>query len=238
MNKNVPKYAQIMNYYITKIKNKELIEGQKLPTEDEICKLFNVSRITVRQALDEIARLGYIVRIQGKGSYIGTSKTQLQLNKLQGFSEEMISKGLKPSTELVEIVLITPDSNVAEKLKIDQMVKVYSIIRIRSTDNIPMAVEHSYVPFYLCNNLEEQDLTKSMYEIFEKKYNFKVTHARQSIEAILIDKYNARLLNIEPLQQALKIERISYTNDGIPCEFVTSVYRGDKYKFYVDLERK
>lgn len=238
MNTNLAKYMQIQEYYAEKIKNHELVEGEKMPTEDKLCKLFNVSRITVRQALDELSRQGYIVKIQGKGSFVGTKKADLQLNRLQGFSEEMRAKGLVPSTRLIEVEMITPPEDVAQKLQIGNLTKVYSVKRVRYADNIAMSVEHAYIPFYLCAGLEQQNLTSSMYTIFEKSYNIRVIRAKQSLEAIIIDKNNAQLLDVKAGTPALQVERISYMQDGSTCEYVRSIYRGDKYKFYVDLDRK
>ncbi|MEG0944567.1 MAG: GntR family transcriptional regulator [Angelakisella sp.] len=238
MSNKLPKYAQIIEYFTEKIKRKELAEGEKIPTEEDLCRLFNVSRITVRQALDEMVRQGDIIKIQGKGSYVGTKKANLQLNNLQGFSEEMRSKGLTPSTQLVEIKMITPPEDVAQKLMLGNLTKVYSMVRVRYADDIAMAVEHAYIPFYLCTNLEQQELTGSMYTVLEKIYNIRIVRAKQNLEAIRIDKNSAQLLSVKPGTPALQVERVSYLADGTVCEFVKSVYRGDKYKFYVDLERK
>ncbi|MEG0754223.1 MAG: UTRA domain-containing protein, partial [Angelakisella sp.] len=85
---------------------------------------------------------------------------------------------------------------------------------------------------------EQQVLTGSMYTVLEKIYNIRIVRAKQNLEAIRIDKNSAQLLSVKPGTPALQVERVSYLADGTVCEFVKSVYRGDKYKFYVDLERK
>ena len=95
INEMVPRYMQIIQYFVDKIDRGILDNGDKLPTEEEICKIFNVSRITTRQALNELANAGYIVKKQGLGSYV-KKKMKMQLNSLQGFSEEMTRKGLYP----------------------------------------------------------------------------------------------------------------------------------------------
>ena len=100
--KAVPRYLQIINYYQGMIDAGKLSEGQQMPTEEAIGALFSVSRITVRQALDGLAQAGYIYKVQGKGSFVASKKAGMQLNHLIGFSDEMRSLGLEPSTILVE----------------------------------------------------------------------------------------------------------------------------------------
>lgn len=237
MNNGVPKYIQIMNYYLEKIESNILKEGEKIPGEEEIGKLFNVSRITVRNALNELAREDYILKIQGKGSFVKARKTGLELNSLQGFTEEMIKKGLKPATEVVSINIELPSAEVAKILHIERDVKIYTLKRLRYANDIVMAIEHVRLPFYYCIGLEKKDLTKSLYAILESDYNLKAVRATQTIEADIAGKTNAKLMNIKAGDAVLNINRISYTENDSPLEYVQSIYRGDRYKFKVDLER-
>lgn len=113
--KAVPRYLQIINYYQGMIDAGKLSEGQQMPTEEAIGALFSVSRITVRQALDGLAQAGYIYKVQGKGSFVASKKAGMQLNHLIGFSDEMRSLGLEPSTILVEQSLMLPTEAVDRK---------------------------------------------------------------------------------------------------------------------------
>lgn len=233
-----PKYLQIMNYYQEKINSGELKTKDKLPTEEEICRFFNVSRITAGKALNNLASEGYIVKIQGKGSYVNASKMDMQLNSLQGFTEEMKSKGLIPSSRVLDINICEPDAEVSEKLGVDTAIKVYSISRIRFANEIALSLENSFIPFYLCPGLEKYDLTDSLYRTVHERFNITYEKASQCIEAGFIDRDTAKLLNVKAGIQALFIERITYLPDGRPFEYVKSIYRGDKYKFRVELHRK
>lgn len=233
-----PKYLNIIQYFAQKIENGELQNGDKLPTEEEICNFFNVSRITARQALNELTKEGYIVKKQGKGSYVSTSKMKMQLNSLQGFTEEMRSKGLVPSSKLVSVDICNPSIEIAEKLRIDTSVKVYNICRLRYANDTALSLENAFIPFYLCPDIERYDLTGSLYKILHDNYNISIKKATQCIEAGLIDKCTAKLLEVKAGTQALIIERVTYLTNDIPFEYVKSVYRGDKYKFYVDLYKK
>ncbi|MCM0646910.1 GntR family transcriptional regulator [Clostridium swellfunianum] len=232
-----PKYQQIIQYIIDKIEKKEFKEGQKLPTEEELCSYFNVSRISVRKAYDELMHQGYIIRKHGKGSYVNTSLMVMQLNSLQGFTEEMRSRGIRVTSKVLKFELVNAEQEVSNKLQIEKNSKVYAIERLRYTDNEPMAIETVFIPYFYCPDLENHNLTNSLYEILQNYYKISPVKASQSIEADLANKREHEILNIKLKAPILKIERISYLNNNTPMEYVTSLYRGDKYKFYVMLNK-
>lgn len=233
-----PKYLQIINYFVNKMKNGELKDNEKLPTEEEICRLFNVSRTTARQALNGLANEGYIYKSQGKGSFVNLSKMKMQLNSLQGYSEEMKNKGLTPRSKLISVNICNPDAMIAEKLGIDVTIKIYSICRIRYADDVALSLENAFLPFFICPDIERHDLTGSLYKILKDHYNITPVRANECIEASFIDRNTAKLLSVKTGTQALIIERTTYLADDTPFEYVRSIYRGDKYKFTVDLFRK
>ena len=146
MLKNGSRYNQIAEYYQKLIESKQLRSGEKMPTEEQICALFQVSRITVRQAMSELVQAGYIERVQGKGSYVKTPKTNMQLNHLQGFSEEMRAIGKVAASRLIDTGIENCDLMVAEHLGIETGTQVIYIKRLRLADNEPVAVEYVYIP--------------------------------------------------------------------------------------------
>lgn len=235
--KAVSRYLQIINYYEGMIDAGKLTEGQQMPTEEAIGALFSVSRTTVRQALDGLAQTGYIYKIQGKGSFVSTKKAGMQLNHLIGFSDEMRSLGMVPSTVLVDQAIVLPTQAVAQALGIDATQKIYLITRIRCADGVPMAVETLHMPFYRFAGLETQDLSKSLYALLKEQYGCECGKAAQSIQAGAATPHDAKLLKIKSGAPVLCISRTTYGNDGLPFEYVNSVYRGDKYIFNVTLER-
>lgn len=229
------RYAQITEYYMDLIGKGILKEGQKMPTEEEICNLFNVSRITVRRGLDELARSGYIYRLQGKGSFVSTEKADMQLNHLIGFSQEMKMLGREPSTKVISIDIMKPPDTVANLLRLTREQTIYRLIRLRSADGLPMAVERVHLPFFLFPGLEHEKLDGSLYEILGTKYGCKIHKGTQSIQPGFVTGTDAELLQVQPKSVALYISRTTYTNEDVPVEYVESVYRGDKYKFNVTL---
>lgn len=230
-----PKYTHIIQHFLEKIKSGEMKDGDKLPAEEELCSYFNVSRITVRKALNELLYEGYIIKKHGKGSYVSSGVAKMQLNSLQGFTEEMRSRGLVASSKILNVELQNADTIVADKLQIDENSKVYCIERLRLANDEPMSIEKVYIPYYLCSDIEKYDLTNSLYEILDKQYGLYPKKAEESIEASAAGKREQEVLKIKLRAPVLKIERLSYLSNNTPLEYVTSIYRGDKYKFYVTI---
>jgi GntR family transcriptional regulator len=230
-----PKYTHIIQYFVDRINSGELKDSDKLPTEDVLCSYFNVSRITVRKALNELLYEGYIIKKHGKGSYVNTGIAQMQLNSLQGFTEEMRSRGMEASSKLLGVTLLNADNIVAGRLQVEEGSKVYCIERLRMANGEPMSIEKVYIPYYLCSDIEKYDLSGSLYDILEKHYNLAPKKAEQCIEATTGTKREQEILNIKLRAPVLKIERTTYLPSNTPLEYVTSIYRGDKYKFYVTI---
>lgn len=235
--KAAPRYSQIISYYQSLIESGKLTEGEKIPTEEAIGELFGVSRITVRQALDGLAQGGYIYKIQGKGSFVSAKKAGMQLNHLVGFSDEMRSIGMTPSTVLIDQCLEAPSEAVAAALGLDASQKVYLISRVRCADDIPMAVEKVCMPFSRFSGIETQDLSQSLYAMLKQRYGCEPAKASQSIQAGLANSSDAKLLQIKVGAPVLRITRTAFDSNNVPFEYTESVYRGDKYVFNVTLEK-
>ena len=235
--RTVTRYQQIINYYQELIKSGQLSEGEQMPTEEAIGTLFGVSRITVRQALDGLAQMGLIHKVQGKGSFVSSAKTGLQLDHLKGFSDEMRMLGRTPSTVLVEKALITPSEVVAKALQIEPTQKVYLFIRLRCADGIPMAVEKVHMPFARFAGIDSKDLNTSLYTLLKEQYGCESSKAVQSIQAGAANSRAAKLLQIKTGSPVLCISRTTLDTYGQPFEYVQSTYRGDKYVLNVTLSK-
>lgn len=233
--KALPRYMQVMNYYIPLIKSGKLKEGEKMPTEEEICELFNISRITVRRALDGLQQSGYIYKQQGRGSFVSCKKTGFQLNHLKGFTEEMRALGKEPSSEIIFFDIVTPDDKAAQVLGIDKSQKIYLLERLRLTDHMPIAIERVHLPFYRFPTLQTANLKGSLYEILNYQFGCESYKGIQEIHAGLASEQEAKLLKITPGCAVLHINRTTYEQDGAAYEYVESTYRGDQYQFSVTL---
>lgn len=232
---NTTRYMQILNYYTDIIDSGKMSEGEQMPTENNICDLFNVSRITVRKALDALCQNGYIYKIQGKGSFVSHKETGMQLNHLYGFSDEMRMMGREPSTRLISQRITSPSDKVMNGLMLNSGQKVYVVERLRCADTIPMALEVVHLPFHRFPGIENQDITKSLYKLLSEQYGCERSRAEQGIRADLADHHAAKELEMKTGMAVLHITRVTFDRNGLPFEYVESTYRGDKYVFNVSL---
>lgn len=230
------KYSQLTRLLGDEIKSGKLPYHQQLPTEEQLSERFGVSRITVRQALTLLEQNGYIRKIQGKGSFVTWQQTQMQLNILRGFSEEMRQMGLLPTTKLLDISVVGAEGEVAEQLQLPPDTPVYRLVRLRLANGIPMCVESLHVSQSLCPGLENQPLEKSIYTIFTEEYHHRLQYADQEMQAGRASTRDAGRLGIGVGAPVLLTRRTTFLEDGTPLEYVHSAYRGDRYKITARLE--
>lgn len=229
-------YHQLETELIDLINKGDIKENEKLPSEREICNQYNVSRTTARQAIGELERKEYVYKIHGKGTFVSPKVYKQQLLKFYSFTEEMKKLGKKPSSEVLGFELIKANEKIAIKLGINKDENIYKILRLRIADGVPMMLEFTYLPEYRFLKLQDKMLReRPMYDIFREKYNVSITKAKESFKPVLINKNDAKILNVEDGTVAMKIERITYENENI-IEYTVSISRGDKFEYNVVLE--
>ncbi|WP_048716545.1 GntR family transcriptional regulator [Bacillus sp. 522_BSPC] len=235
------KDSHIPIYYQLEMEIKEIIKeltpGDPISSEREFSEKYGISRMTVRQAINNLVAEGVLVRQRGKGTFVATPKVEQELSGLTSFSEDMRSRGLTPKTKILDFKTIPCPRRVASKLRIEEEEMVYEFSRLRIADEIPMALETSYIPTALIKELQEETLHGSIYEYVEKTLQLKISHATQTIESTLSQKNESIPLGIKEGAPALLMERYSYLENGTPFEYVKSIYRGDRYKFVIDMKR-
>ncbi|WP_300381066.1 GntR family transcriptional regulator [Clostridium sp.] len=233
----IPLYSQLMEILIKIIEN-TLEENEQLLSEREICEKYDVSRTTVRQALDELEKEGYIYKQHGKGTFVSPKKLNQDLISFYSFTEEMKKLGKKPSSEVTGFEIVQAGDKIGLKFKIDADDLLYKISRIRKADGIHMMYETTYIPFNKFKELTKEELTeKPLYDIMVKKYNVKLSSAEEFFQPILTNKLESFYLGIKEDSPSLKIERFTYENNDI-IEYTVGVARGDKFKYRVKLKNK
>lgn len=233
----IPIYYQIEEYIKNLIENKDLKPGDMIPSEREFTDLFKVSRMTVRQAVMELVNEGILIRLKGKGTFVSEKKIEQPLQGLKGFTEEMEKLGFKPSSKLLDFQVREAPEHVADLLQLGEKEQVYEIKRIRLADEMPMAIETTFIPCGLVKNLTVNIISRSLYSYIEKECRLEIDSASQSLEAALASPEEARLLHVAENVPVLLMERCTYLKSGKPLEFVKAVYRGDRYKFLINVKR-
>jgi len=234
----LPLYYQLKQIIINMVESRELKENDKLPTENELCKQFSISRTTTRQALKELVNEDYIYVIQGKGTFISPKKFQQELLNFYSFTDEMEKIGRTPTTLVLEFKIIETDNKVAQVLKINQNDKIYKFIRVRLADNEPMILETTYIPYDLFPGISREDLESNpLYAILVGRFHTVFTKAEETFRSTLLNEGEAKKLNYIKGGPAILLERITYNNYNRVIEYTKSVTRGDKFKYHVILTK-
>ena len=238
-NNNIPYYVQLINLLKDKIDRNEWKPGAQIPGEMELCKEYGVSRTVVRQALRELEYKGIVYRRKGKGTFVAGPKINEGLaQKLTGFYHDMVERGLKPITQVLHQKVVPCDEKIAGFLQIRPGTKVIDIYRLRSIEDAPLQLVNTFIPYDICPQLAEIDLTnRSLYQFLEEECNVFISHGRRTIEAVAAREQDARLLQVEPGDPLIMLDSISYREDGRPVEYYHAVHRGDRTRFEVELVR-
>jgi len=237
-NSPVPIYFQLQQGIHELINNKQLSEGEQLPTEEEVCSLFNISRMTVRQAYNSLLKMELIYRQKGRGTFVASQKYIFELSRLHSFSEDMKKRGFKIRSQVLEKNVIKADKDSCEKLKVNENAKLLKIKRVRFVQDVPVAVETSIIPLKQCPNLINEDLSKeSLFLLMEKKYKLIISHSHQSLEPILASREDSSLLRVKVGSPLIRMTGITFLKNNMPIEYITGIYRGDRYQFNLNLKR-
>ncbi len=234
---SIPIYVQIEDLLRDRIVQGTYPVNSLIPSERDLSAQFGVSRMTVRQALMNLVKEGYLYREKGRGTFVAEEKMEQPLNGLTSFTEDMKARGFVPGTKLIGFSKVQPDVHIAAKLGLAEEALVYKIIRVRYADNTPMAIERSFLPVGLLPDLTEEALQGSLYAYIEQQAHLVIGQATQRMEAALAKLDDAEYLQISLPAAVVLIERISMLDDGRPFEVVRSTYRADRYKFISEIGR-
>ncbi len=238
LNRNsfMPLYLQLATQISKGIVNGEYHTGEKLPGELELARSLNISRMTVRLAMDELIGKGYIYREQGRGTYIA----QPQMQGVRGFSsftEDMRSRGLETSSRILKSELAKPTKEEQFGLKISDHTKVIRINRLRFVEETPWIIQNTCLSSALVPGLESKDLSGSLFKVLREDYRIYPAWTEAKVRAEIANAETAELLQIQPGDAVLLVEGITYTDTFEIIESVKTVYRGDKVSLYMGRQR-
>ena len=227
-----PKHAQLSDL-IAELAVKELGPDAAIPSERELMTTYDVSRATVRKAIESLIAEGLLTRIQGKGTFVAKPRIQSNLH-LASFSQDMRRRGLTPSTRLLRVDLERPPAEVARTLRLGPTGEAWRVDRIRLADGQPMALEQGWYSRAALPDLDTRDLGGSLYELFAQEYGVVIDHAEQTLWGESADATLARRLEAPVHTPLLVFRRVSRAGDR-PIEHVVSRYRGDRYQLHMTL---
>jgi GntR family transcriptional regulator len=237
----VPYYYQIVEALresILDTDEPEVNEKMALPSEPELSEIFSVNRGTVRHALQVLEREGLIFREKGKGTFVRRRRVEMDLSYLCSTTEDMRNRGWEPATQVLDISLVLPRDHIRESLQLDEDEKVWEIYRSRTANGEPISLQRVFFPHRLFPKLDQKDVHGSFYEMWLEEYDIEPFDGEQTIRTRLATKEEAALLQIGRNSPIFEITRITYDANGSPFEYLISIWRGDRYDFYVRLSKR
>jgi GntR family transcriptional regulator len=234
----VPLYHQVKTALLREIEAGRWAPGDQLPTENALIEQFHVSKITVRQALAELAQMGYIRREQGRGTFAQRPPLEEGPRELTSFTGEMRGHGMAASSKVLQQGIIAAPLDVADSLFIARETPIFRLRRLRLAESEPMGLQTSFIPLHLAPGIDTLAFENaSLYESLATHYALYAATARETHRAVRVGREEAGLLRVPPGSPVLAAERLTRLEDGRPLEYVQSIMRGDRYKIVLDLSR-
>jgi GntR family transcriptional regulator len=229
-----PKHAQLSDV-LADLAVRELGPDAAIPSERELMLAYDVSRATVRRAIESLIADGLLHRIHGKGTFVRTPRLRSRLH-LASFSQDMRRRGLTPSTRLLSVALDEPPAEVARALDLGADGTAWRLDRVRLADGEPIALENGWYPRSRLPGLDRHDLSGSLYDLFADVFDLPIDAAEQTLWGEAADASIARRLDA-PVNTPLLVFRRVSSSGGRPLEYVVSRYRGDRYQLHMSLGR-
>ena len=233
------KYEIVADDVRARIANGEFKPNDQLPTTDELCEQYDVSKITVKKAMDELVLHGLIARRRGSGSFV-KGLDDLGLHKgtgwnmssqMTGFKTEHEALGEKVETKVEAFSVVHPDAEIADLLGMEADEFAYYVCRVRIANDVPRVIEYTYMPIKTIPDLREKNISGSIYDYIEQDLGLKIGSAHRTIRAVLPTGNEAELLDVPAGTPLLEVKQVGFLDDGTPFEYSTSHHAQD-YEFY------
>jgi GntR family transcriptional regulator len=215
----------------------QLEVGQAIPSERQLSADLGVSRLTVRAALEDLVREGYLVRRRGAGTFVSEPKIAQELT-MTSFTDDMRERGMRPASRTLELRIASAGARLGRLLHVSPSEPIMIANRLRLADGESMAIETLHVREAFVPGLTAKDLEQhSFYELLRERYGIEIVGGEQTIEPTVTDEDESQALGVPLHSPAFRFERITQSERGDVVEFVESVYRGDRYKLVTSLNR-
>lgn len=228
-------YLQLLEIIEQQTAEKKLLPGDMLPSENEFCQAYGISRTTVRQTLRELEAQGLIVRKRGIGTFIQEQKVSRRLGNLYSFSEDMKKLGLEPGSKVLSFRLVARDECKPPVKRFDSE-RLIEVQRLRLADGRPLLLERTYLSVELCPNLSWESLeSSSLYGLLTDRYGLKPERAIETYEAVLMRKDEAQALQCEAGQPAFMLSRSTWDSGDRLIEYTVSIMPSSRSKFEISM---
>ncbi|MCL2827966.1 MAG: GntR family transcriptional regulator [Oscillospiraceae bacterium] len=234
-NSRIPAYVQLMSSLITQMEDGTLPEEEKLPSERELCDIYAVSRTTVRQAIHELEKDGYVYIYKGRGTYVAAKRLNQEMSGLYSFTESMKQLGKTISTRLIDFAQIKCDERIARKMQCAVGTEIFRFTRVRYADNEPVLIVTTHLPCKRFPNFDAERLhTDSLYSMMTDTYNVTFSKAKETLQSVCARGDEGVLLQVESGAPCMKIDRYTFEKDTL-VEYAVGIARGDKFAYNVEL---
>ncbi len=230
----LPIYRQIAEQIAEEIESGELPAEARIASERELAERFGISRMTARAAINILVQRGILVRRNRSRAYVAQPKFRFDLSSPGGLYEQLRKAGVRPGAKIIvaeKLPFDALDPKVVEALKLTPAEAVFHIVRLRTANEEPVAVEDSYFPERLFPDLLDFHLTDSIYGILKKYFSVEPAGSLQELEISLLDSEWAEIMGVPVDLPTLEIRRCAVTADNIPFEYAHDIYRGDRLIF-------
>lgn len=228
-----PLYLQIYEELCELVEKGNLKPGDQFPTELELVGRYQVSRITVRRAIAEMVQEGRLVRRAGKGTFVAAPKIERQLLDVSSFTERMRALGLQPSSRVIEVKKVQATARLGRELEVQVGAPVLALVRLRFSNETPVALETSYLSLQRCAGLDCLALDQSsLYELLSEHYGLHPVSSEKTLELAAANAWEAKHLSIRP-GAPLFLLRARVMGESEPIEYVKILLRGDRFRFKI-----
>lgn len=234
-NDSMPLYIQLKNIIREKISTGEWAPNHMIPSENELSRIYGISRMTVRNVITQFVTEGFLYRIQGKGTFVSESKYEITSTHYVGIREQLERQGHEVKTHLISCTKTYANDFLSKKMNLLPGEELFKIKRIRSANGMNISYHKSFIPVSLCPHLNEKDLqNRQLCEIMSTEYSFHRGRVIETMESYIADNIKAGYLDVYPGFPLILLQNQLYSTDNQLYEYTRVYFRGDKVKVRIE----
>ena len=229
-----PLYLQIETVLEERILSGDWKPGDRVSSENEIAAKFKVSRVTARQAIEQLVAKNMLYRRPGKGTFVAEHGLSYGFSTMLSFSRSLQAKGFDVETRVLDQGIIPAPEHIAKKLRLDNDAELVAVRRLRTVDRIPAAIHASYFSARVYGSLLAADFaTESLLGTFERIGGVRMAYSQDSLRAVSVSIADADLLAVPPGTAMMELEGVVFDEQNRACRYTKGLYRGDLFRLDV-----